>query len=457
MDVNPRTRRTLRLQRYLTTLLLLAAVGLAAWLSNQYVIQADWTANARNSLSQESARLLARLEGSVIITAFARENETLRAQIRDLVDRYRREKPDIELHFVNPDAEPERVRELGITHDGELRVAYQGRSERVQELSEQALTNALMRVARQGERWIAFLSGHGERDPQGQANHDLGEFGRTLEGQGLKVQTLNLAQTPEIPHNVGVLVIAGPQVALLPGEARRIRHYVEQGGNLLWLAEPGDSHGLDNLADLLGIQFLPGVIVDPTTRLFGIQNPDFVLVPEYPAHAITRDLDVLTLFPHAAALESERGDIWQAESFLTTLPRTWTETGPLDAPELRYDPDTDERPGPLDLGLAFTRSLDAEGTDEGSPRSQRVVVVGDGDFLSNAFLGNGGNLDLGLNIVHWLAGEDAFISIRARSAPDQTLELGRTAQGVIGIGFLFVLPALLLVTGLAIWLRRRKR
>lgn len=457
MDVNPRTRRTLRLQRYLTTLLLLAAVGLAAWLSNQYVIQADWTANARNSLSAESARLLARLEGPVIVTAFARENETLRAQIRDLVDRYRREKPDIELHFVNPDAEPERVRELGITRDGELRVAYQGRSERVQELSEQALTNALMRVARQGERWIAFLSGHGERDPHGQANHDLGEFGRTLEGQGLKVQTLNLAQTPEIPHNVGVLVIAGPQVALLPGEARRIRHYVEQGGNLLWLAEPGDSHGLDNLADLLGIQFLPGVIVDPTTRLFGIQNPDFVLVPEYPPHPITRDLATVTLFPHAAALESEGGDSWQVEPFLTTLPRTWTETGPLDAAELRYDPDTDERPGPLDLGLAFTRSPDAEGADEGTPRSQRVVVVGDGDFLSNAFLGNGGNLDLGLNIVHWLAGEDAFISIRARSAPDQTLELGRTAQGVIGIGFLFVLPALLLVTGLAIWLRRRKR
>lgn len=86
-----------------------------------------------------------------------------------------------------------------------------------------------------------------------------------------------------------------------------------------------------------------------------------------------------------------------------------------------------------------------------------MLVVGDGDFLSNAYLGNGANLDLGLNIVHWLTHDDELIAIRPRSAPDRTLELSKTAQLFIGFGFLFVIPGLLLTAGILIWLKRRKR
>ena len=89
--------------------------------------------------------------------------------------------------------------------------------------------------------------------------------------------------------------------------------------------------------------------------------------------------------------------------------------------------------------------------------TQRVIVTGDGDFLSNTYLGNAGNLDLGLNMVHWLSHDDAFIDIHVKAAPDTTLELGRVAQGVIGLGALIGLPILLMTSGLVIWLRRRRR
>lgn len=460
MDVNRKTTFGLRLQRYSFTLLFLAAIGLLAWLSTQYVQQSDWTAGGRNSLSDDSVRLLGELKEPIIITAFARDHEALRNQIRDLVTRYQRSKADIELNFVNPDAEPERVRELGVTMDGELRVAYQGRSERVQELSEQALTNAILRIAREGERWIAFLTGHGERDPLGQANHDLGNFGSELTRKGLKVQSINLAQTPDIPTNVSLLVIASPQVKLLPGEITLLKAYIERGGNLLWLGDPNETAGTDWIAEQFGIEFLPGIIVDATTQMFGIQNPDFVLVPEYPDHVVTRELRALTLFPGSAALEWDRRDGWEGSALLSSLARAWTELGELQG-EVRFDAGGDERPGPLDIAFALTRTLDTQNKDSqgetDEAREQRVVITGDGDFLSNTYLGNGANLDLGLNLVHWLSHDDNFIAIRAKSAPDQNLTLSGTAQAMIGFGFLFVLPALLLGAGLFIWIRRRKR
>jgi hypothetical protein len=126
MDVTRKTTLGIRLQRYSFTVLFLAAIGLLAWLSTQYVRQADWTAGGRNSLSEDSARLLDTLTEPVVITSYARENEVLRNQVRELVARYQRHTAEVELHFVNPDAEPERMRELGITMDGELRVVYQG-------------------------------------------------------------------------------------------------------------------------------------------------------------------------------------------------------------------------------------------------------------------------------------------------------------------------------------------
>ena len=95
MDVNRKTTFGLRLQRYSFTLLFLAAIGLLAWLSTQYVQQSDWTAGGRNSLSDDSVRLLGELKEPIIITAFARDHEALRNQIRDLVTRYQRSKADI--------------------------------------------------------------------------------------------------------------------------------------------------------------------------------------------------------------------------------------------------------------------------------------------------------------------------------------------------------------------------
>ena len=84
------------------------------------------------------------------------------------------------------------------------------------------------------------------------------------------------------------------------------------------------------------------------------------------------------------------------------------------------------------------------------------VVVGNGHFLSNQYLGNGGNLDLGVNMVNWLAGDDTLITIQPKPARDSSLELPSGAQYVILFGFLVFLPLVFISTGTLVWWRRRK-
>ena len=214
---------------------------------------------------------------------------------------------------------------------------------------------------------------------------------------------------------------------------------------------------LDPVAEALGIEILPGTVVDATTQLFGIDNPAFALIPDYPMHPITREMTSLTLYPQATALETSAPPEWQAEALLTTLERAWTEIGPISG-TIRFDEDSDERMGPLDIGFVFTRAkTKKDDGNEDNGAEQRVIVIGDSDFLSNAYLGNGGNVELGLNVFNWLNHDDQFITVTARTASDVNLELGKASQIVIGFGFLFGIPLVLLGTGAAIWWRRRNR
>jgi ABC-type uncharacterized transport system involved in gliding motility auxiliary subunit len=463
MKINRKTHLEIRIQNLLFTLLFLIAIGLMAWLSTRYTAQFDWTASHRHTLSDTSRKVLALLKDPVAVTAYARENQQVREPIRDLIHRYSRAKPDMVLTFVNPDTQPDKIRQLGISVDGEMTVEYQGRSEKIQEAGETSLTNALQRLATAAERHVVFLEGHGERSPEGQANHDLHQFAEELKRKGISLSMINLAATPAIPDNTDVLVLAGPRTALLAGEITLIQAYVRKGGNLWWLGDPGELYGLSPLAEQLGISFLPGTVVDASTQLLGIDDPTFALVSDYPPHPITQRFQQMTLFPSAAALSKNDRNDFEKESLLTTLQRSWTEIGPI-AGKIAFDAAKGERQGPLDIGYALTRQINKAGENKTAdpqkletPAEQRIVVIGDGDFLSNAYLGNGGNLDLGINMVQWLSRGDALINIPAKIAPDRTLELSPLASGSIAVGFLFLLPGALLGAGALVWFKRRSR
>lgn len=459
MELNRKIRLQLLLHNIAYHLLLLAACALLGWLSVRYTAEADLSARNRNTLSPASLEILSQLDSPLGVDVYVGDDEVTRDAVRQLIGRYQRHKEDLQLAFINPDTNPARVRELGINTAGEIIVEYQGRQERLQHLSEETFTNTLQRLARGGERWLVFLSGHGERDPQGQQNHGLADLGKRLADKGFRVQTHNTLANPLIPDNTRVLVIAGPSAAYLPGETRLLAEYVAAGGNLLWLADPdGKDHGLAALARQLGIRFLPGVVLDATAQNFGISEPDFALVTDYVATPLTPGFSQFTLYPQAAALETvadENALGFSAQPFLQTSARSWTETGRIEG-AVRFDENTAERAGPLTLGLALSRPLGAASADA-TKKEQRVVVIGDGDFLSNSFLGNGGNLELGLNIFNWLSHDDRFIDIAPVSAPDAQVELSTAGIVVIASFFLLVLPLGLLAAGLTIWLKRRAR
>lgn len=425
------------------------ALCLAA-LSTRFGFTVDWSAGARATIMPQSRALLAQLQGPLEVTSYARPGDQ-RAKTRLLVDRYQRFKPDLALTFVDPDLDPLATQDAGITAAGELVLTWHGHTEHVTSLDETGFADALVRLARGANPLVAFITGNGERDATGTQPADLGDFVARLAARGVRAVPLNLADAAEVPRNAGLVVLASPQAALMPTSVRKLEDYLARGGNLLWLTEPGtDDLGLAPLARALGVKRLTGTLFD-AQGASAAGDPRVLVATHYPAQAITDGFHINTLFPRVAALASLQGADWNAQPILQSSARSWNQTAPVDSAHANLEPAAGELKGPLTFGLALSRLSPSPDKSQ-----QHAVVVGDGDFLSNAFVGEAGNLAFGERVFDWLLGDDALASL-PRAAPDTALKPSRGQLAALTFGYLVALPLMLVLIGVAIGWRRRKR
>lgn len=433
-----------RLNGWVFALLVLLGAGAIGFLTARHDHTVDWTYNSRVSMSPETRTVLAKFDGPVDIVSYASPQGDLRQTIAAFLQRYQKAKPDLHLSFVDPQQDPAAMRNLGITVDGELILHYHDRQQRLDTLTERSLTDALERLVRGNDRIVAFVTGHGERRADGVANADLGTFVSQLEQSGMRAVPLNFSQATSVPAQTDLVVLAGAQTPLAPGATKALTDYLANGGNLLWLVDPGNlDASLQPIADALGIRVLPGELIDASSSAMGLKDPRMIALGDYPPNMITRGFTLTTLFPEVAPLAEVRKSDWKIEPFLRSSPKATTQS--LDgnaASQLK---------GPLDFGFSFSRLSPSPAKSE-----QRVVVIGNGDFLSNSYLGNGGNRALGERVFNWLLGDDQLISMPPRGAPDRVLSVSQGELSALTIGFMVVMPLLLLlIGGLIAWRRRR--
>ncbi len=463
---------SLQLKNVAYSLLLLAAAVALYQLVDFFPLHGDVTRNASNSLSESSVDTLAQLPGTISITMYANSKDAelgdIEEFVRDFVGLYQRYKPDITLAFVDPVKDADAMRKTEIRANREMVVEYNGRSEHLTLLNEQSLTAALLRLAHSADQKIMYVDGHGERKLDGKANHDLGDFGSKLKQNGFRINSLNLAIAQDVPANGSVLVITQPQIRLLPGEVDKILRYVDNGGNLLWLLDAEPLHGLERLAAKLGILLTPGIVTDPDAQKMNAPD-NWTLGASYPPHPVTRNFNLITAFPFARALgrdessglgDTGHGDTaqpgqnapsgkniaWQRSTLIEAASNGWVSRCSSIPKKPKFDRNRDI-PGPFSIAVALQRTL--------NEREQRIVVVGSGAFLANAYAGNGGNLDLGINMINWLAREERLITTQPRATADSAITLSKNQLNVISTGFVLAVPLLLIGIGGMLWWRRR--
>ena len=457
MKVSTQSQLRFRLQQVAFYVLLVMAIVLLSKLAITTNQTYDLTANNQHSLSDSSLKILQTLNTPVAVNVFVSPDYEYYSAVTELINRYQQHTEKLNVKFIDPAFAPEKVRQFNIQQQGEIVIQKDSNSEHVFDLSEQSFTNALISVARKQHDWIIFISGHGERSIDDNSDFGLSTWHKNLQSKGFKIRSQNLIDSPQIPINTKLLVIASPEKPWLAGEINIIKQYLQNGGNLLWLNAPSSSAFLRPLAEQLGIEFIPGTVLDPNAKMLGLDDPRFVLITDYANHPVGLAVKSVTLLAEGSAIQQlneTSKDEWHYTNLLNSQPDAWVESHRTDESTAKTQTFNEGKDvhGPVSLGMLIERAK-PENTD----KFQRIAVIGDADFVANSYVGNVANLDLGMALINWLAEDDTFLSIPVKTSIGTQLTLSNTQSLIIGFGFLFVLPGVLLLIGFLLWWRRRRR
>jgi len=142
---------------------------------------------------------------------------------------------------------------------------------------------------------------------------------------------------------------------------------------------------------------------------------------------------------------------------IETSPRSWGETNLTGEKPVKFDEGKDIK-GPLVLGVVLEREAEGDTATSkisGKKKKSRIILFGDSDFASNAYFHVQRNGDLFLNMVSWLAEEEDLVSIRPREPEDRRVFLTQAQSRFILIFGVILFPALILITGVVVYVRRR--
>jgi ABC-type uncharacterized transport system involved in gliding motility auxiliary subunit len=436
----------------------------------------DLTATKSNSLSDQTLKVLSSLKAPVKITVVDLPAGFQR--FRDALSTYEFASKNVQVEYLDADRNPGRVKDLGVLNYGTIVLEQNGRRERVMSEREQELTNALIKVTTGKEAKAYFVQGHGEKDSAGSDRNGYSSALDVLKRDNYAVDKIALAQTPEVPADASVLIVAGPTSDYLPAEIDAMRKYLRKGGKGLFLLDPqmgATMRPIPNLEGLLkewGISMGHDVVLDVS----GVsQDATIPVVTEYPGHPITKDFSTFSAFPLTQSVrgvaDMNLGPTANVQDMLKTNARSWSEADVKSLTgggKVSLDEKAGDHKGPITIGL--TLSMDAPDAPapaadataavkpgESAPKKpqMRVAVMGDSDFASNAVAGVPGNTDLFVNINNWLTQQEDLISIHPRAEDDRRVSLSSDQQRIIMWLSLLIIPGMILGSGVYTWWLRR--
>ncbi|HQZ16943.1 MAG TPA: Gldg family protein [Vicinamibacteria bacterium] len=451
-------------------LLVAAILGGVNWMANRYPKRLDVSKDQRFSLSEQTRKILAGLQGDVTLT-YVQRNAATSATAKDVLREYEAASPRVKVEYVDPMKEPGKARALDVAQLPTIVVAMGERREKILSDGEEDITNAILKLTRNVKKTVCFASGEGERDIDDPSEHGYSGVKSAISKSQYEIKKVVLLQEQKVPEDCTVLVVTGPAKDLLPEAAGYVKAFVRGGGKAMLMADPVEkapSPNYESIFTEFGVKPGADVVVDASGvgQLFGT-GPFMPIVTDYPFHEINKDLKgTMSAYDMARSMTpvTPLPDGVTVQELAKTSTRSWGESDTSLKDPVEFSDEKDSR-GPLNLAVAITvrpkapapESPDAAAapTPDASKKEGRVVAVGDSNFGSNGLLTFQANQDLFMNMVAWLAQDSDLISIRPKDPDVHRLDLTMGEQRNVLIFSLLLLPGFFIIWGITNWWRRR--
>jgi ABC-type uncharacterized transport system involved in gliding motility auxiliary subunit len=436
----------------------------------------DLTEQGVYSLSPKSVKLIAGIKAPVRIVAIEGQNSATKESTRELLQLYKMANDSsISYELLDPSVKPVEVDTLGMKSGNLIYIEYgEGSAKgisRLNQVDEQSITNAIIKLSRGAQKRLYYVQGHGEPQLESAAAGGMQELKEALGDEHIKVEGLILAQSGVVPEDAAAVVLAAPSRTIPQAERDALISYANKGGRLVLFANPED-RGSDDvrvIAAAFGIKVGEDVILDEQLRLFsGPQLAVQFIAQQFGSHAITTGMTnaepLVFTFASSVVPADPKDSQGTYVELIKSGKTSWGEQNlaqlfdPAGATASRGDEDLK---GPVSIAVALERpstdkgaSDDKTASDESFKKLTRVVVFGDATWIQNGNLAAMGNRDLLLNSVNWALGEEGGVAIGPKSIRSSVAPIPEAKFKLI-LALSFLGPELILLFGLFVWWRRR--
>lgn len=470
----------------------------------------DLTDEGVYTLADASKAIVGSLDDRVTVKAYFTEdlpapyNNNRRATL-DILNEYKAySNGNLQFEFVNPAGEEgeQEAQQQGIApvqvqviNDDKLEVKrgymglillFEDRKETipvVQNLGslEYDVSGALKRLTTTRKKKIGYTTGHQEPEPSA-----FQQAAQMVTAQ-YELVPVDLSASAVVPTDIAALLVIAPQSPFSDSSKYAVDQYLMQGGKLGFLLNRYSGNlqsrvaqavetGLDDLLAHYGVRVNADLVRDaqcaPVTVMqqqgmfrFQSQVP-FPLLPT-PSdfnreNVIVKDLETL-LFFFVSSIDTSLASSKQinAEVLVRSSQQSGKQTGFIMIDPFQRLTPADLPEKSIPLSAVFEGSFSSFYADK-EPRAAyaqspqtRILVVGDGDFMKDEYLGARDNVIFFANIVDYLADDAGLITIRSKNLAQAPLEqVADSTKRILKYVNLLLPPFLVVGYGIFRWRRR---
>ena len=464
----------------LIAILVTAFIGLNLWVQNIDLAQIDVTENKIYSLTDTSKEILKNIDKDVkIYTWQYAENSSL----VDLIKQYCHENEKIKYEILTEESNKSKVEEFGLEAGYQIVVIEVGKNKTILDgnsdfasydyttgqeidLTEQAISNAILNLTVDEKPKVYMLSGHGEYKIQ-----ELGLLTTYLNNEAYEYESLNLLSVNQIPEECDILLIMSPTSDLLETEVNIITEYINKGGNIILTRDTEDTGkqypNFQKILDLYGVSVENGYVYETNTNLTIADYPVIIMPIISQYNKITKSIysdGGFLVLPYAQKVKTSDYEIAtslgvQYETIINSSENSYYVTDVSANAESATD---GAEKGSVDIAVVATKTIAKENETEEDVKS-KLLVIGNGRFITDytitsasyplSYLGN--NRDFMLNGIASLTGREDSLTIRKQmnsSTYTPTEEQDKIVKLLI-----FGLPILIIIAGIIVSQRRKKK
>ncbi len=441
------------LHHTINTILIVSILGLLNYLGNRNFREFDLTKEKKNSLTDQTTKVLEMVKSPLKFTLFSKREEW--GPIMNVLKMYQAKSTKISVDAIDTDLRPDLVKSKGITANGTVIINYENKDSSFVISDELSVTNALLKALRDEKTVLYFITGHQELDCGDATPEGISMLCEKLRAQNYEIKTLNLAEVKEVPRDASAVFVLGPISGYFPDEAKRLEEYLVRGGSFFLALAPAFKAELyDNLVMLgkpYGLQLGKDVVVDRVSTVQGGEATIPIISKYDEGHPVTAGFNFRTVFPLSSSVSTIEGNDSATLLALTSpFPGSWAESDLKGVTEgtAKFEEKKD-RKGPIGL-LGVGEKVGSEGNSD-----SRFVLLGSSSFLLNAYQGQSGNPTLFLNSTSWMLNDEGIISLNRPGTEEFPVILSAQHIQLIFVISILLVPIIFFGAGIFVYRRRR--